>query len=213
MRATVDRACLPPGRHGQGPDPCSDRRDSGRVRRRRPLRSNSTGEAVRRAQHGRSHDDLQHGRSRAGAAGRRSSRRMKRPMRISRNRPKSPKGALWDDALRYWEDAALRRGAPHMTAENPPRCCAARCRRSSPGAPTRSRSPSIGGCVAVAGGDRRWHASARTAKAARWAIWDLNGGREDYGHRHRSRLHRQVASMRASRICAMPPRRGWMAGR
>ena len=52
-----------------------------------------------------------------------------------KGRPKAPKGAAWDAAVRYWETLALRRGRA-LRPRGPARRRRA-CRRSSPGAPRR----------------------------------------------------------------------------
>ena len=122
-----------------------------------------------------------------------------------RGRPKSPKGALWDAAMRYWETLRTDE-APNTTA----RCGSmpVRCLRSSPGAPTRSRSRRS---PAASRGRRRspTKTSARPRERA-LAYMGLAAARK-------SPMSRSIASssahapMRASRICARP-RAWWKAG-
>ena len=62
-----------------------------------------------------------------------------------KDRPKSPKGEAWDEAMRYWETLQLRRRRRISTARSgstPPSC-----RRSSPGARAPSRWSSVTGRV------------------------------------------------------------------
>ena len=102
-----------------------------------------------------------------------------------KDRPKAPKGKLWDDARRYWETLPTDDGA-HFDREV--RLDAAKL----PPIVTWGTSPeqvaSITGRVPVAVRDRRRAQAARRRALA--AIHGPQGRREDHRHRDRPRVHR-----------------------
>ena len=103
-----------------------------------------------------------------------------------KDRPKAPKGALWDQARAYWETLAHRRGRAFRrggAGSTPPTC-----RRSSPGAPARRTSPRSPASVPRVADGQTEQKRASIKRALDYM--GLQGRREDHRHRHRPRLHR-----------------------
>ena len=102
-----------------------------------------------------------------------------------KDRPKSPKGKAWDDAMRYWETLRSDDGA-HFDREI--RLDAAKL----PPLVTWGTSPeqviSITGRVPMPERDRRREQAPRRGNLAR--LHGPQGRREDHRHRDRSRVHR-----------------------
>ena len=102
-----------------------------------------------------------------------------------KDRPKSPKGVLWDEALRYWESLRSDEGADFGTIVRLGRRQAAADRVV--GHEPAGRRLGFRLCAADRG--RRQRAEARFHQA-RAGLHGPEGRRGDQGHRDRPRLHR-----------------------
>ncbi len=124
-----------------------------------------------------------------------------------KGRPKAPKGANWDAAMRYWETLRSDDGA-HFDHEI--RLDAARL----PPIVTWGTSPED--VIAVTGkvpnpADIADEAK-RLSKERALHYMGLSRWHENYRHQARPRLHRLLHQRSHRRLCA-PPRRSRMAGR
>ena len=114
-----------------------------------------------------------------------------------KDRPKSPKGKAWDEAMRYWETLALRRRRAFRPRDQ------ARCREAA-AARDLGHQPRAGDLGhrprAGAGRDRRREQAPRGGDLAR--LHGPQGRREDHRHRASTASSSARAPTAASRICA-----------
>ena len=186
------------GRQRQGHHPGDHRRD--RHRRRHRLRARICRRGDPRAVDGRPHDGLQHV-DRGRRQGRASSRPDEKTYAYLKDRPKSPKGAAWDAAMRYWETLLLRRRARISTARSG--STRRSCRRSSPGAPVPSRwcrSPAACRCR-----PRSPTTTSGAPPSARSTTWASRAARRSPTSASTA-CSSAPAPTGASRICARSPR-------